>query len=85
MKYLICYDLKTPGRDYKTLWDELERLNAKRILDSQWVTNRTNTSASGLRDHMKGFVDPNDSLFVCTLEGVTDWAGIGLQSAIKDI
>ncbi|HVP38134.1 MAG TPA: hypothetical protein VMS93_03015 [Candidatus Saccharimonadales bacterium] len=78
MKYLISYDLNAPGKDYQRLFDALAALNAKRVLFSQWVTNRVNATAVGLRDHIWTFMDANDRLLVSTLDG-TDWAGTNLM------
>lgn len=80
MKYMISYDLLKPGQDYQTLYDELERFNAVRILDSQWILDHNNTNAVDLRDHFRGFIDSNDRLMVV---GVSGWAGRNLLSKIS--
>ena len=85
MKYSISYDLRKPGRDYKTLYEALALLNAKRMLESQWVANRSNTNASGLRDYLQQYIDPNDGLFLCTLDGASDWASYNTVNTPKDV
>lgn len=60
MLYLISYDLIKPGKDYAALIDELKKLGAKRILLSQWVVRRGNTTAEALRDYFRSFIDSND-------------------------
>ena len=64
MLFFLTYDLRAE-RDYQTLYDELDRLNAVRVLESTWCFKRVNTTPEGLRDHFKGFVDSDDGLIVC--------------------
>lgn len=68
--YFLDYDLRKK-RDYQKLYDELAKFQAVHILESLWCFNRVNTSAAGLRDYFKTFVDSDDAL--CVSE-VTDWA-----------
>lgn len=68
--YFLDYDLRKQ-RNYQALYDELARFNAVRMLESSWCFNRVNTSAAGLRDHLKQFIDEDDGLVVAE---VTDWA-----------
>lgn len=84
MRYAISYDLRKPGRDYKTLWDELNRLGAKRMLKSHYVVRRINTSAKGMRDHLAKFIDANDGLLVIELDGAAS-AWRNLESTPKDV
>ena len=84
MKYMISYDLVTPGKDYQTLYDELEEFSAKRVLESQWVFNRINTTPAGLRDHFRGFIDSNDRLLIVEIDG-DGWAGLNLISKINEM
>jgi hypothetical protein len=69
--FTIEYDLRNPHRDYETLYAELKRFSASRILQSLWSFNRVNTNAVGLRDYFRQFIDANDGLIVCQ---VADWA-----------
>ena len=71
--YMVSYDLLTPGQNYEGLWNELRKLGAKRILQSQWILRHT-ASASTLRNHFQQFLDYNDRLFVNTID-LHDWAG----------
>lgn len=64
MLYLISYDLMAPGKDYKPLWAALAAIQAVRILDSQWLTRRTNTTPLGLADYCLRHMDRNDRIFV---------------------
>lgn len=84
MRYLFSYDLRKPGQDYKKLYDELERMDAVRVLASQWVIRRFNTTCVGLRDHYKQFVDENDGLLFVEIDG-DGWAGWSLTNKISEI
>ena len=68
--YFLSYDLRN-ARNYQTLYDELSRFNAVRILESTWCFNRVNTSANGLRDYFGKLMDGDDGLIVS--EG-SNWA-----------
>ncbi|WP_425609315.1 hypothetical protein [Synoicihabitans lomoniglobus] len=65
-KYIASYDL-IKNKDYKKLWEELERLGGKRVLESLWYLDVTYTKTSLLRDHLKEYVDSDDRIFVCAL------------------
>lgn len=80
MRYLISYDLNTPGKNYQPLWDALTSISAKRTLLSEWcTTRRSNTSAAKLRDWLGTFMDANDRLMVVCLDS-NDWAGVNLMT-----
>jgi hypothetical protein len=64
MKYLISYDLNTPGKDYKRLYDALASIGAKRILLSQWAVRRDGTTCAQIRDALWALMDSNDRLLV---------------------
>lgn len=68
--FFLSYDLRGE-RDYKTLYDELEKFQAVRILESEWCFKRINTDAEKLRDYFKKFIDKDDGL---CLSEVVDWA-----------
>lgn len=84
MRYVISYDLLKPGQKYDALWKELERLKAKRVLESQWAVRRTNTNAEKLRDHFKIFIDSNDRILVVCVDN-DDWAGWNLRNKISTL
>lgn len=67
--FFLSYDLRKQ-RDYRTLYDELKRFSAARILESHWCFNRVNTTAIDLRDHFNKLIDSDDGLSVAE---VTDW------------
>lgn len=68
--FFLSYDLRNE-RNYQTLYDELEKFNAVRMLESNWCFKRINTNASGLIDHFKQFIDEDDGLMISQVE---DWA-----------
>lgn len=69
-RFLVSYDLMSPGRDYGKLYAALDALNAVRVLFSQWVL-RTNLTAVQLRDHLRQYMDANDRILV---NDFSDWA-----------
>jgi len=79
--FSVSYDLQEPGKDYRSLTTELQRLGAKKVLLSHWVL-RSSKSAVQLRDHLKTFIDGNDRLFVAQ---VPYWASFNAMATPKDI
>lgn len=79
--YTVSYDL-IQGKNYKKLWDELQRLGGHRTQDSYWLVAVNNT-ANELCQHLKNFVDGDDKLWVSELtynfqftnanSGTNDW------------
>lgn len=63
--YLISYDLIN-RKDYPKLWDELERLGAKRTLESLWLINLNNTPTEIL-EHFSQFIDDDDKFWIAEL------------------
>lgn len=81
--YFLDYDLRKK-RDYQTLYDELAKFNAVRVLESSWCFNRINTTAVGLRDYFKNFIDSDDGL--CVIQVDTDkWATYKALGTPKDL
>jgi hypothetical protein len=64
MRYLISYDLRAPGKNYEPLWKALRELGALRVLESEWVVRRTDTTPMGLATYVTQFMDDNDRLLV---------------------
>lgn len=79
--YFFTYDLRK-SRDYQSLYDELEKFNAVRILESTWCFNRNNTTAKGLRDYFKKFIDKDDGIM---MSEVSDWASFNTDGTPKDL
>ena len=79
--YFLEYDLRNE-RDYQKLYDELKKFKAVRILESLWCYKRLNTSAEGLCDHFKQFIDSDDGLVIAE---VTDWGTLRTQGNPNDL
>jgi hypothetical protein len=79
--FFLDYDLRK-ARNYQPLYDELKRFGAVRVLESSWCFKRFNTTASGLRDHFKQFIDSDDGLSVVE---ATDWATYNAKGTPKDL
>jgi hypothetical protein len=79
--YFFTYDLRKK-RDYETLYNELEKFNAVRILESTWCFRRKDMSSKDLRDHFRQFVDTDDGLIVSE---VTDWASVKTDGTPKQL
>lgn len=74
--YFVSYDL-VKNKDYSKIIDELKRLNARRMLKSNWcLTRPTSGESKNLRDHFQKFIDSDDRLVVSE---VTDWAGLRMM------
>lgn len=62
--FFVDYDLRG-DRDYQTLYDELNRLNGIRVLESLWSLKlNDNTDCPSLRDHLKQYIDNDDGIIV---------------------
>jgi hypothetical protein len=79
--FFLEYDLRK-SRDYQRMYDELEKFNAVRLLESLWCFNRINISAQGLRDYFKQFIDADDGLIVAE---VSDWATYKAKGTPKEL
>lgn len=79
--YFLEYDLRKQ-RDYKTLYEELARFNAVRILESLWCFKRFNTDAVGIRDHFRKLIDNDDGIIVSE---VNRWASYGAQGIPSEL
>jgi hypothetical protein len=75
--YLISYDLLNHATfgQYETLIAELHRLGAQRVLLSEWVVRRDETSVV-LRDHLRQYIHAADRLLVSEI--TVNWAGWNL-------
>lgn len=79
--YFITYDLRKE-RDYQKLYDELKNFEAVQVLESTWCFKRVNTSANGLRDYFKRFIDSNDGLLIVES---SDWATFNTNGTPADL
>lgn len=79
--YFLTYDLRK-SRNYQSLYDELQNFSAVHILESTWCFNRLNTSAKGLRDYFKQYIDSDDGLIVSEAK---DWASRNTDGTPNDL
>ncbi|HIQ45419.1 MAG TPA: hypothetical protein EYH47_22005 [Pseudomonas oleovorans] len=68
--YFMEYELRKQ-RDYPTLYAELRRLGAVRVLESFWCFKVDGSSAETIRDHFKRYIDSDDGIAVVQ---ASDWA-----------
>lgn len=61
--YLVTYDLKKPGQDYKNLIDELKRSTWWHCLESTWLVIRSE-SMEDLSATLRKHIDQNDRLLI---------------------
>lgn len=82
--YLVSYDLLNHATfgQYETLIAELKRLGAQRVLLSEWVMRRTETSIV-LRDHLKQYIHAADRLLVSEI--TANWAAWNLPIDLTKI
>jgi hypothetical protein len=64
--YLVSYDIAEKNNDYEPLWGELRKLNAVRILYSEWATPYGGT-AFQLADLLRAHVMRGDRILACEL------------------
>jgi hypothetical protein len=64
MRYLVSYDLMSPGKNYEPLWAALRELGAVRVLDSEWAVTLYNTTPLKVANYVAQFMDANDRLLV---------------------
>jgi hypothetical protein len=82
--YLISYDLIKPEKDYPDLINALTRIGAQRVLYSEWMVNRANTTTSGMFEYVRttGKMDSNDKLLVVD---VSDWVSVNAMADIAAV
>jgi hypothetical protein len=70
--YLVTYDLRKPGQNYDALYDALKSYPYCHDLESVWFI-QSNRNSGDIRDHLKGFIDANDRLFVSRVDYWASW------------
>lgn len=71
-KYIITYDLNTPGKNYSSLISKIKTYPYSKICESVWIIRSSNNS-SQIRDVLLNEIDINDRLFVAELTGEAAW------------
>lgn len=72
--YSITYDLSTPGRDYKNLYEAIKESGAWwHYLESTWLV-KTDDSPSQIWARLKPHIDANDSLLIIEVrDNISGW------------
>lgn len=74
--FLVTYDLIAPTKDYSQLYKALKSYNNwAKITESCWCVISSNNS-SQIRDFLQNYIDSNDKLFVCKLQGEAAWCNL---------
>ena len=69
MLYMISYDLKSPGRDYSTLFEAIKSFGVWwHYLGSTWMV-KSSQSASQVAEIIRQRLDSNDYLIVVDITG----------------
>jgi len=65
MIYAINYDLCTPGKDYKGLYEAIKQCGVSwwHYLDSTWLVD-TGLNANAIADRLKAHLDNNDHMLI---------------------
>lgn len=76
IKYLITYDLISPGQDYEDLYQAIRDVATtyRHSMQNVWFIESNQSSAS-IRDAVKLVLDSGDKLFVVR---IGDWASFNL-------
>lgn len=64
-RFLVSYDLRKQGQDYRSVWTYLRNLSGKKVLESLWLVETTK-SRKELFDSIRNSsgLDSNDGLVV---------------------
>jgi hypothetical protein len=81
--FIISYDLRAPGRDYKSLYDAIKTVPYAHPLESVWLVEH-NGPASVIKDTLKGHIDKNDGVVVIEFTKDADWALFGINKPSSD-
>jgi hypothetical protein len=76
--YVASYELRTPGKDYKSLYVFLQQFVHCHHQTSTWFLDTTST-AEQIREGAKKHIDANDIFFVGQLSG--RWASWNSECA----
>lgn len=82
-QFIVSYDLRNSGRDYRTLYGRLAQWKPIPILESVWLVD-WDTDSESLRNDLANYADPKDAIFVARLTGEAAWQG-GLLSSDREV
>ena len=78
MKYLITYDLNSPGQNYEALYKAIKSTGDWiHALQNTWFV-KSQYTASEIRDQLMKVVDSGDEIFVTEISG---WASCNMSKA----
>ncbi len=73
---IVSYDLCTPGRDYKALYEKLKSYTKwGKITESTWLIKSDKTCVD-IRDELKAVMDKNDRLVVTETTDCAAWSNV---------
>jgi hypothetical protein len=87
-KFIVNYDLVSPGRDYSRVIEWLSSNGGVRTQLSTWLIKTSpSINAAKLRDWIGGLIDSSDRLFISEIGTTGDWAYQGTLSpeSVKQI
>ncbi len=74
--FLVSYDLHKPEKDYPKLIEALKNSGAIKVLYSEWLVRFSSTTPKGVADYFLGFMDRDDSIFVCEVPSNYAYRGL---------
>ena len=83
---LLSYDLRDPGRNYEPLYREIKKMGtAEHVLKSVWLL-KTQLNTVEIRDTLVRFLDSNDGIIVCQLNGAAAWQNVDVDNnTVKNV
>ncbi len=71
--FVVNYDLRN-GRDYNSLYNRLNDLGGKRVLESMWTLKLDDKyTCKVIRDDLRRYMDSDDGIFVADMKSFA-WA-----------
>ena len=76
IKYLITYDLVSPGQDYEALYQAIKNVSTsyRHGMQNTWFIESTQ-AVTNIRDNISPVLDTGDKLFVLPING---WASFNM-------
>jgi CRISPR/Cas system-associated endoribonuclease Cas2 len=83
--YLLSYDLREPNFDYKSFYDALNAMEAKRIQNSVWGVRTTSSAEVVYKYLLRHMHSPEDRLFVVMFDKTQSFRAINCLSKLSDL
>ena len=84
MRFMISYDLTGPEPDYDRIHEALERIQAERILLSQWCVRWKDRTAAQLLAYCEAYTTAEDRILITAFDE-TRMASRNLLSQCDDL